>query len=258
MQIKEKIEFDDDYSDLIALPPEIIEEDTVENDSVFHKHKKHIFAVVLLSMGLIYFGVNNIRSTPVEVENAIMIEDSNWSEIANTSRIESYFTSLSYGGQYDFLDAMSSNGVSAVHNSVKSNLNSSQHVYDEGYGKAYIMQKIGSFVKLNKVIGKQGDKIRVSVNCPSEADIMEFYYENSNILCRFFTNHDPTQENIVMEILNLYDSYEISTSERIFELPVKESDGVLCIEDDTEILKYLEVSYYQSMNQVIEQIKMHR
>lgn len=261
MKIRENIVLDDDYSDLHKLSDGNYINRVCEDNIRIpcnNTGKQVAFLVMTISLSLVSLGVHQVRNRPVSVENAIVIEDSHWSEIADASRIESYFTSLSYGSQYDFLDAMSSSGESSVNKAVKDCLNASDHLYDESYGRAYIMQKFGSFISLNEVIGKQGYKIKVSINYTSDEDIRNFFFNNSDFVCRFFTNHEVSQENIVREILNLLDSYEIDTSELILELPVEESDGVLAIADDSQLLDLLNNSYNQSVNELITQIKLHR
>ena len=191
-----------------------------------------------------------------EIHNAVEIENSNWSDF-DCTKVNSYFDVLSSGTNYKMLEPMTANS-STVYSTVQDNEEKMQNLYDEYYGLAQGIQKFGGLITVNRIDGVSDNKVSLSINYISEADIIEYFNENANDLCRYFTSHEVSKENLVRELFNLMDTYQMSTSEKDIELTVEKVNGVWTISDDSVLNDLLTASYNQSINEMKKQISMHR
>ena len=171
--------------------------------------------------------------------------------------INSYFDVLSSGTNYKMLEPMTADS-SIVYSTVQVNEEKMQNLYDEYYGLAQGIQKFGGLIIVNHIDGVSDNKVSLSINYISEADIVEYFNENANDLCRYFTSHDVSKENLVRELFNLMDTYQMSTSEKDIELAVEKIDGVYTIVDDSTILDLISDAYNQSLQEMTKQLSMHR
>lgn len=216
--------------------------------------KALLISVMAISLGIVINGVSNANRT--ETYNAVAIEDSHWSDFDST-KINSYFDVLSSGTNYKMLEAMSV-GSSTIFSTIQDNEGKMQNLYDEYYGAAQGIQKFGGLISVNHINGVSDNKVSLSINYVSEADLVEYFNENANDLCRFFTSHELSKENLVRELFILMDTYQISTSEKTIELAVEKVDGVWTIADDSALNDLLITTYNQAIQQMTKQISMHK
>lgn len=216
--------------------------------------KALVVSVIAISLGIVITGVSNINRS--EIHSAVEIEDSHWSNFDSTM-INSYFDVLSSGTNYKMLEPMTADS-SIVYSTVQDNEEKMQNLYDEYYGLAQGIQKFGGLITVNRIDGVSDNKVSLSINYVSEADITEYFNENANDLCRYFTSHEVSKENLVRELFNLMDTYQMSTSEKNIELAVEKIDGVYTIVDDSTILDLISDAYNQSLQEMTKQLSMHR
>ena len=216
--------------------------------------KALVVSVIAISLGIVINGVSNINRT--EIHSAIEIEDSHWSDF-DCTKVNSYFDVLSSGTNYKMLEPMTADS-SIVYSTVQDNEEKMQNLYDEYYGLAQGIQKFGGLITVNRIDGVSDNKVSLSINYISEADIVEYFNENANDLCRYFTSHGVSKENLVRELFNLMDTYQMSTSEKDIELAVEKIDGVYTITDDSVLNDLLTTSYNQAISEMTKQINMHR
>ena len=256
MKMKNNLTKFDDISDDLDIDVSDFEGIEENLDTKELNLKKPLIAVVLtLSIGLIAAGVSNIPKEP-EVYNAIEVEQSKWSDFDST-KIDSYFNILSYGREYKMLDAMCTEN-SKVYSEIKSNEAKMVNLYDKFYGIAQAYQKFGSYMSISHINGVCDNKVSLTICCITDDDITEFFNLYANDLNRYFTSHELSEENVVRELFNLLNAYEISTSEVSIELPVKKIDGVWIIANDSEIARLLQRAYMASVNSMVRQLNMHR
>ena len=155
------------------------------------------------------------------------------------------------------LDAMCT-GNSKVYSTIKDNEAKMVNLYDKFYGIAQAYQKFGSYMSISHINGVCDNKVSLTICCITDDDITEFFNLYANDLNRYFTSHELSEENVVRELFNLLNAYEISTSEISIELPVEKVDGIYTIADDKEIVRLLRGTYMSSINSIVRQINMHR
>lgn len=256
MKIKEKIEQTEFYKEEVTFNNHLLFEDNefISKEGISIKKLFIAPIILLVSISLITLGVKNYYNKP-EVHNAIEAEGNKWSQFED-SMIEDYFNILSTGEEYKLLDIVCSN-ESNVYLAIESSINNINHLYDEYDGLARGIQKFGSFISVNNINGVCNSMVSISINYVSEADLTEFFNAYSNDLCRYFTVYELSSENLIKELFNLLNSYEITTSEITVELPVEIKNGKFAISDDTIILELMKRSYNTSISEMIKQIKIH-
>lgn len=254
MEIRKVLTSDDSLVDNFSFDEQCNCEYELKERKPLPIKKALVVSVIAISLGIVINGVSNMNRT--EIHSAVEIENSNWSNFDSTM-INSYFDVLSSGTNYKMLVPMTADS-SIVYSTVQDNEEKMQNLYDEYYGLAQGIQKFGGLVTVNHIDGVSDNKVSLSINYVSEADIIEYFNENANDLCRYFTSHDVSKENLVRELFNLMDTYQISTSEKDIELAVEKIDGVWTISDDSVLNDLLTASYNQAINEMKKQISMHR
>lgn len=210
--------------------------------------------VMALSIGIILGGLHHQQEAP-EIHQAVKIEDSIWSDF-DTSKVSSYFTALSYGSEYQLLEALCSDS-STVYSTVKNNEAKMKYSYDKYYSIAQGIQRFGKCISISHINGVSNNKVSLVINYVSDDDLTEFFNERSNDLCRYFTSHDLSKENLVWELFNLIDKYEVSTTELTIELPVEKVDDLYTISDDSEVCNLLVHTYEKAIDEMVKQLSIH-
>lgn len=228
--------------------------------------------ILLLIVTVAYFGVS-LRSLFDEdyvatksvasynyKEDIIYVEGtdcSNEDVIEISQLLTAYTRVLDTGKGYNRLNDYCADKDSNFLRTYNSYCDNIKYSFDTDDCYARLMQAFGKtidIIRIDRVIEKEGVYYcYVNMSIPTSTDIHDYIYLYSYNMTKYFTSNDVTQANVVNYLLDMLEYAKISCTNDIYCFRViRQSNGILVLEDDTVITNLVKGTYTEAVSQMSE------